>query len=194
MRDIAGLVKIRGRDDPKANIFELVRDWLRSTKSGRWILVLDNVDDASFLLEPGCINTATQGRGDIRNTLHEYLPVCDHGSILVTTRSEGEARRLVEHSDMISVGAMKDGDAVRLLEKKLGDRVDTRDIQDLATELENMPLALTQAAAYLMRMGGRCSVRKYLDSLRGVIDQRRASSMGTLAIFDAIRRLGTRFS
>ena len=74
------------------------------------------------------------------------------------TRSEDAARKLVEHSDMISVGTMKDGDALGLSVKKLGDRMDMMDAPDLATELENMPLALTQAAAYLRQMGGRCSV------------------------------------
>lgn len=33
VREIADLVKIRGRDDPKANVLELFRDWLRGTKS-----------------------------------------------------------------------------------------------------------------------------------------------------------------
>jgi hypothetical protein len=64
---------------------------------------------------------------------------------------------------MIGVGTMKDGDALRLLEKKLGDCIDMTDAPELTRELENMPLALTQAAAYLRQMGGRCSMRKYLD-------------------------------
>jgi tetratricopeptide (TPR) repeat protein len=166
VREIAGLVKIQGRNDPKANIFELVRDWLRGTKSGRWILVLDNVDDASFILEPYIAYQGSQQSIDTYNTLFGYLPVCEHGSILITTRSEDAAQKLVEHSDMINVGAMKNSDAVRLLEKKLGDRVDMTDVVDMATELENMPLALTQAAAYLRQMGGRWSVQKYLDKLR----------------------------
>ena len=160
VREIAGLAKIRGRDDPKANIFQLVRDWLRGVKSGRWVLVLDNLDDATFLLEPYRQDSSTY------STLFEYLPVCDHGSILITTRSADAARKLVQHSDMISVGVIKDGDAVRLLEKKFGDRMDMTDVLELATELENMPLALTQAAAYLRQMGGRCSVQRYLERLR----------------------------
>jgi len=67
---------------------------------------------------------------------------------------------------MIKVGLMKAGDAPKLLEKKLGDGVDMTDVLELATQLENMPLALTQAAAYLRQMGGRCSIRKYTDKLR----------------------------
>ena len=41
-----------------------------------------------------------------------------------------------------------DGDAVRLLEKKLGGRVDMTNVLSLVKVLENMPLAFTQAAAY----------------------------------------------
>ncbi|KAK3614952.1 hypothetical protein LTR22_027617, partial [Elasticomyces elasticus] len=165
VREIAGLVKIRGRDDPKANIFELVRDWLRGARS-KWILVLDNVDDTSFLLESGYDNQGTDEGSKGSNTLFGYLPVCDHGSTLITTRSEDAAQKLVERSDMIIVGAMKDEDALRLLDKKLGDHADLTDTPDLAKELENMPLALTQAAAYLRQMGGRCSVRQYVETLR----------------------------
>ncbi|KAK5109370.1 hypothetical protein LTR85_002864 [Meristemomyces frigidus] len=162
VREIAGLVKIRGRDDPKANIFELVRGWLRGVKSGKWILVLDNVDDASFLLGSGFDNQGTREGSKGSNTLFGYLPVCDHGSILITTRSDDAARELVERSDMITVGAMKDEDALRLLNKKLGDQADLSDTPDLVKELENMPLALTQAAAYLRHMGGRCSARQFV--------------------------------
>ena len=166
MREIADLVGIRGRDDPKANIFKLVRDWLRSAKSGRWTLILDNVDDASFLIDTRQGNRGTQESSGTSDTLFGFLPACDHGSILITTRSEDAARRLVEHSDMISVGAMSNSDALKLLKRKLGDGADRMDIADLARELENMPLALTQAAAYLGQMGGRCSVRKYMDKLQ----------------------------
>ncbi|RFU31203.1 Nucleoside-triphosphate phosphatase, partial [Scytalidium lignicola] len=47
-REIADVVKIPGREDPKANIFKLVYNWLRNNKR-QWILILDNIDDASFL-------------------------------------------------------------------------------------------------------------------------------------------------
>ncbi|KAK5110698.1 hypothetical protein LTR85_000741 [Meristemomyces frigidus] len=108
VREIAGLVKIRGRDDPKANIFGLVRDWLRGGKSGKWILVLDNVDDASFLLGPGYDNQGAQEGSKGSNTLFGYLPVCDHGSILITTWSEDAAQKLVERSDMIIINVTPD--------------------------------------------------------------------------------------
>ncbi|KAH8691822.1 hypothetical protein BGW36DRAFT_280847, partial [Talaromyces proteolyticus] len=48
--DIADTVKLFGRQDPKANIFKLVHNWLRDTKNGKWVMILDNVDDADFLV------------------------------------------------------------------------------------------------------------------------------------------------
>ena len=50
-RDIANCVKVPGRQNPKANIFQLVHGWLQDEGKGRWFLILDNVDDAGFLLE-----------------------------------------------------------------------------------------------------------------------------------------------
>jgi hypothetical protein len=90
-RDIADCVKISGQQDPKANIFKLVHDWLRDSK-GRWMLILDNVDDARFLLDPPA-NTASK-------PLREYLPYCQSGSILITTRNKEAALKLVKQRDI----------------------------------------------------------------------------------------------
>ena len=52
-RDIADYVEIPRRQNPKANDFKLVHDWLRDRKSGHWLLVLENVDDNLFLSDAG---------------------------------------------------------------------------------------------------------------------------------------------
>ena len=46
---MAAHVQLPGRHDPKANIFQLVRDWLADERKGRWVLMLDNLDNADFL-------------------------------------------------------------------------------------------------------------------------------------------------
>ncbi|PPJ51655.1 hypothetical protein CBER1_08787 [Cercospora berteroae] len=51
-RDMADLLQLSGREDPNADVLQLLRNWLRDASKGRWLMVLDNVDDASFLLEP----------------------------------------------------------------------------------------------------------------------------------------------
>jgi len=58
-RDIADKVKISERQSPNANIFKLVYNWLQDCKIGKWLLILDNFDDARFLLET---NLHTQGQ------------------------------------------------------------------------------------------------------------------------------------
>jgi hypothetical protein len=44
-------VKIPGRRSFKADIFKLVHDWLRHEKKGKWVLILDNVDNPRFIVE-----------------------------------------------------------------------------------------------------------------------------------------------
>jgi tetratricopeptide (TPR) repeat protein len=166
-RGIADCVKLSGRQDPKANIFKLVHDWLRST-SERWLLVLDNVDDARFLLE-------SQPSGQGQPPLRTYLPRCKHGSMLITSRNKEAALTLVEHRDIVSVEPMDRVQAVALFGKKLGLPGDDSDVAELAAALEYMPLAIVQAAAYIAQRAPRCSVARYLDEFKK--SERKRSSL-----------------
>nr|POF26240.1 vegetative incompatibility protein het-e-1 [Quercus suber] len=157
VRDIADLVELDGREDPSADIFTLLRNWLRSRVSQRWVVVLDNADDADFLVK----STPASGR-----RFFDCLPLCDHGSVLITTRSEDAALRLVERRNIIAIYPMDVEDAVTLLRRKLGSGAEGQELRELASALEYMPLAITQAAAYICQMRGRYSVRQYVDKLR----------------------------
>ena len=167
-RDIADKVKIAGRRDPQANIYKLVHDWLCDSRQ-RWLLVLDNVDDARFLLS-GQADSHDQDQPTnaqvIRKPLREYLPHCERGSILVTTRNKEAARNLVEQRSIISVEPMDEAQALALFKKKLGVEEDDGDVVEVAAALEYMPLALVQAAAYIWRSAPRCSVAQYLEEFR----------------------------
>jgi hypothetical protein len=44
-RAIANRLELPGRSDPKANVLRLVGDWLRDKANGRWVMVIDNVDN-----------------------------------------------------------------------------------------------------------------------------------------------------
>ncbi|KAH7119546.1 hypothetical protein B0J11DRAFT_582076 [Dendryphion nanum] len=165
-RDIADRVKISGRQDPKANIFKLVHDWLRDGE-GQWLLILDNVDDARFLL-----NSQANGHGqaadstNTRRPLRDYLPCCRHGSILVTTRNKEAALKLVEQRDIITVEPMDKAEAQALFEKKLGAQGNSDEVGELAAALEYMPLAIVQAAAYITQRAPQCLVRQYLKEFK----------------------------
>jgi hypothetical protein len=125
-QDITDCVRIPERRNPTANIFKLVHDWLRGSK-GQWILILDNVDDARFLLEAQPYDS-----GSASKPLREYLPQSQNGSILITTRSREAALKLVEPCDVIAVDPMDEADALGLLGKKLGVQEDSYDMAELA--------------------------------------------------------------
>ncbi|CZR68212.1 related to kinesin light chain [Phialocephala subalpina] len=164
-RDIASCVKIPGWQNLQANIFQLVHDWLRDDRKGRWFLILDNVDDAGFLVKAQSTDQDEQtngiGSGNLR-PLVAYLPQCPNGSILITTRSKGAALKLVERRDIIAVEPMGRTDALALFANKLGGHDDGDNAAELIAALEFMPLAIVQAAAYISEMAPRYSVREYL--------------------------------
>jgi tetratricopeptide (TPR) repeat protein len=196
--EIADHVKIRGRKDAQADVFKLVHDWLRNKKNGRWLLVLDNADDAGVLSPPpsnsqtsptdGCTDDSGGGGGGasistsgLQRHLSEYLPPSRHGSVLVTSRTRRAAMQIVEDSDIMPIEPMHYAAAHALLYKKLGDKVDRSDsIAELAAALEYMPLALVQAAAYIRERAPRSSVRQYLAEYRES-DSRKTSLLNQAA-------------
>jgi tetratricopeptide (TPR) repeat protein len=165
-------VKIAGRKDPKANVFKLVRDWLCDEKNGKWVLILDNVDDARLLHEAPSLSQDGSGSGQSgisRQPLWAFLSQSPNGSILMTSRSRGIALMLVEQNDIITVEPMDEAHAVTLFEKKLGMQSDSKDIAELAelaAALEFMPLAIVQAAAYIAQRAPCYSVQQYLEEFQ----------------------------
>ena len=163
-RKIADCVKLAGRQDPQTNIFKLVYNWLHECKQN-WLLVLDNLDDARFLV---------QGAGAKQRMksmpLRECLPYCKHGSILVTIRNKEAALKLVEQRDIIAVNSMDQVNAVALFGMKLRAQCSSQDgrsdVAELAAVLEYMPLAIVQAAAYISQRSPRYSVARYLSEYR----------------------------
>jgi hypothetical protein len=127
MRDIAELVRILGRSDPKADMPVLLRNWLRERPSRKWLIVLDNADEVDFLVE----------RNDGKASLWELLPVHGQGAALITSRSMSAATKLVKRNDIVPIVPMNEQQAAALLEKKLGRQADNG---ALAAELDHMPL------------------------------------------------------
>ncbi|KAH8591115.1 hypothetical protein B0O99DRAFT_579085 [Bisporella sp. PMI_857] len=168
-RDIANYVNIPGWQNPTADIFQLVHDWLRDDRKGEWVLILDNVDDAGFLVEARNTNQAEQINSiDIGylKPLLSYLPQCPNGSILITTRSKITALKLVEQKNIIAIEPMSRADALSLLKNKLEGYENGDDAAELIAALEFMPLAIVQAAANITQRAPRYSVRQYLHDFR----------------------------
>lgn len=132
------------------------------------MLILDNVDDDTFLRQP--LVKAQQGLANYTNAptkpLLEFLPQSPNGSIMITSRSQGVAFKLVDHQDIIQVQPMNEHEALNLLQRKLGYKVETPDMQKLVKELDFMPLAIIQAAGYIVHREPRCSVSQYLEMFK----------------------------
>jgi hypothetical protein len=149
---IAVECNIPGRDDPTLDLMQLVRDWMESKHGYSWLMIVDNIDNGDLLYQ-----TNSAGKN-----LLGYVPQSSKGSILYTTRNRDVGVDLAE--DPIYVPAMKPTEAEQLLTEKLGRKVETDESAALFKELEYLPLAIVQAAAYMVKR--RLSVGQYLDLYR----------------------------
>jgi tetratricopeptide (TPR) repeat protein len=151
--EIARKLKIRGSDDQ--DVKELVRQYLDSEASGRWLLVVDNADDVELV----CGGPRTP------EVLERYLPRSQNGRIVFTTRFRDIAARVAEET--IELDEFSLSEAKRLLENLVPQKDLTSDaaaVTELLHELTYLPLAITQAAAYLER--NEVSIAEYLGLLR----------------------------
>ncbi|KAI1428853.1 P-loop containing nucleoside triphosphate hydrolase protein [Xylaria sp. FL1777] len=166
-KTIADAVKIPNRNQPNANIPQLVSQWLQNERNGRWFMILDSADciDVFYDVDEKAKQTATV---DGKNrALSTYLPQSSNGSILVTTTSKELAFRLTgAHRNIIEVGPMDHDHALELLATKLGSHYDKEDGAKLAEALEYMPLVISQAAAYIQEGAPLTSLKKYLHEFQ----------------------------
>ncbi|CAI7593360.1 unnamed protein product, partial [Penicillium pancosmium] len=168
-RDIADQLKLPSRQDPKANIFNLVENWLRDENNGKWICVLDNADNDKFLCS---LRTSDKGASTKESPnastkpLLEYLPRSPNGSTIITSRSRDIALKMVRPNDLIEVYPMERSEALELLQKTLGQPEECQESQQLVQELEFIPLAIVQAASYIRNRALFSSILQYLEDFR----------------------------
>ena len=121
-RDIATKVEVPGRDEPEADILQLVHNWLCDERNGRWLVILDNVDDGDvFFTAEDCADT-TQKIDIMSPTrpLESFLPQTPNGAILITSRNRIAAMNLVgTRGSIIQVEPMDEEDALALLNTKM---------------------------------------------------------------------------
>jgi hypothetical protein len=169
-RKIADAVGLPGRDKPNVNILQLVQTWLCNEAKGKWLMILDNADDGSVFFrsdgEQSIIGNSTYS--DTKdNLLSTFLPNSNNGAIVVTTRDRDAAFRFTgRNQDIIRVEPMRKTDALKLLSKQLGDYFEEDIGANLVETLDYIPLAITQASAYICREAPRTSISKYLEKLQ----------------------------
>ncbi|KAJ5335664.1 uncharacterized protein N7506_005600 [Penicillium brevicompactum] len=168
-RDLADRAKIPGRQDRNANIFQLVGNWLRDESIGKWVLIIDNIDDDVLLRKPSAIGQESQATGQSNaptQPLLNYLLENSTGSFIVTSRNKAVAFDIADHKNIIEVQPMSKAEGLNLLQKKLDIPGMREGMVQLVEALEFMPLAIVQAASYIAHRSPRCSVSQYLKKLQ----------------------------
>lgn len=160
--------RIPGRDDPKTDLLALVKRWLENKARGQWLMVIDNADDTQLFFptdeDPG-LNASTD-INSLECKLGPYLPECSHGSILITTRNKQAANRLTQGKPPLKIDEMNDREAKELLCSMLKQPdhvVSVKDAFTLSSRLENLPLALAQAASFISE--NETTIENYIQRL-----------------------------
>lgn len=165
--DIAHRLKLPGWDQPSSNLCKMVFDWLNKEDS-QWLMVLDNADDESLFFPPFESDVTPGTTPQSQRPLSDYLPqVLDsQKSIIITTRSRPLGMNLADGEPCIEVKPFAMQEAENLLRSKLegvAGSLDRLATERLLGSLGCMPLAITQAAAFIKR--NPMTMQDYLAAL-----------------------------
>jgi len=164
-RDIAQTLKLSGCNDSKIDPCELVFKWLNEDDSGDWLLILDNADDADLFFRSDVSSTTETPTS---RSLIDYLPrrLSPQRLLIITTRNRHLGEELVKGEICVEISPFSSQEARELLRSKLRediDLLDTSSLERLLDVLGHIPLAITQAAAFMNR--NSMSLQKYLAAL-----------------------------
>lgn len=113
-RNIAARARIRGHDDPKADILRLVSNWLSNEAGDDWLLILDNADDEEVFYGTSenfvHIGSSGQDLSHDQSPLVSFLPQTPNGHILVTSRNKSLASKLILGDDAVYEVRLMDKD------------------------------------------------------------------------------------
>ncbi|KAL6712732.1 hypothetical protein ACLMJK_009670 [Lecanora helva] len=154
---VAAECQIPGRDDPDTDTLQLVRIWLETKYQFQWLMVIDNVDDRTILFE--------QAEGLVTGkALIEYIPQTGMGSIIYTTRSRDIGIDLAHGAEPISVPPLDPKEGLSMLDGSITKETTEADQMSLLEELAYLPLAISQAAAFMMKR--RKTIADYMVLLK----------------------------
>lgn len=142
--EIARTLKVPGYEHSDCNPLQPLSDWLSDERNGSWLMILDNADDAEVWL-------GSTRKESTSPPLATFIPRGSHGSVLITTRDSQLGKHLTSTKDKpIDVLTLRPEDAEALLHSKLSEEGLTQeDAEEMTRVLDYLPLAITQAAAFL---------------------------------------------
>ena len=158
--DIPKLLDLPGRHDHTIDVTSLVADYL-TTAPFKWLMVLQSADDMEFLVNP----QAEVADATPLKPIMALIPTSSFGSVLVTSRDRKAAERVVgNYGPVIPVPPLSDYKAIELLRTRSRDiQSSEKDARTLTKLLGNVPLAISQAGAYISRNRPRLTISQYLS-------------------------------
>ena len=163
-QEIARKARLFGAEDPKVDQLQLVKRWLEGEDSGNWMMIIDNADDEKLFF--GEDEGHAGGSSSFSSKLAQYFPQRPNGSILLTTRNKKLGVKFTAAAGVITVPKMNVAESKKLLVENLEeDDYDDNALTDLVEVLENLPLALVQAAAFIRENSQ--SIGEYLQMYHG---------------------------
>lgn len=138
--------------DTQADPLPIVYDWFSNEVSGRWLMILDNADDPQVFFDSTEDTIKASGPGDGIRPILAYVPwQTASGSILITSRYKNVASRLTKYGGgLIHVTSMTPEEATSLVKRMLvDDKSSSEEKRELIERLDFIPLAITQAAAFI---------------------------------------------
>ncbi|PCD20291.1 hypothetical protein AU210_016159 [Fusarium oxysporum f. sp. radicis-cucumerinum] len=146
-------------------------DAVRNAIEGRpkWLIILDNADDLRFF-GVGRQVTAEEINEHQNQNLHKYVPCTSQGTVLWTSRDAHIAGTLVGARRSVEVRSMIMEEATVLLAKIRDEPLTSKQasgeagVDALLEELQCLPLAISQAGAYMRRLS--MTAEQYLSLLR----------------------------
>jgi tetratricopeptide (TPR) repeat protein len=152
---IAQKVNIPGWNEENEDTRKLLQLYLSGESAGRWLLIYDDADDASL----GDSGQMSSGG----TTLLDFIPQSDQGCIVFTTAISNTAEILTP-GNTIRLQKMAEKTAEQILQNLLTNSSlanEREEVRLLLEELSYLPLAITQAAAYIKH--NEMSISDYLE-------------------------------
>ena len=159
--EIADQIRTDAREVGSSDTLPAVSRWLSDGRNGPWLLILDNADDARVLID-GQEAYTIRDVAPAKRRLVDYIPQVRHGLVLVTSRDRTSGWALTgDYSIPIKVEPMGPNESLELLKGKLPVE-SVSEALELVKELEHIPLAISQAGAYIRERGPVMTTPKYL--------------------------------
>ncbi|KAL0939737.1 kinesin light chain [Colletotrichum truncatum] len=154
---LAGVTDKQGQE-----LLVAVREWIEAQES--WLLVVDNADDLSIFGVGSNMSITRKSSGEA--CLNDYIPQAPYGTVLWTSRDK-RIVDIVGSRQAIEVSRMTVKEATALFEASSNENIAVEDkltVSELLIQLDHLPLAVSQAAAYIRRTS--TPVSEYLSRLR----------------------------